>query len=346
MEEPKDKALDEVFDSALALHHEITEGTEDTASKALQDKVKKAILMLEDATRLVSLLDIFSRNEHHKELPGEHLKYFLLPVLLGDLTTRLVEGERSEAVENAQVYYVDFLQRCTDYSIVELASVPTVTYVKEEGEEEKENVISGKPDLAKMNAERSGKMARFKETKQLKEDLRLLQESLTKGRDEEVVRQFHIKLIKKFVNSSLDEMASLKMEVEMLQHMAKMRAGKVMVEANPEPARKLKPIVITADKMQKEVYGLGYPSLPVLSVDEFYEQRVAEGWWKPPPATTSALQDRAADPELERRMKEAEEREKDEKEERGCEETRAKAMAWDEWTDEHRRGEGNRKNMG
>ena len=286
MEEPKDKALDEVFDSALGLHHEITEGTEDTASKALQDKVgeantdisigtinititfmltiivnkvKKAILMLEDATRLVSLLDIFSRNEHHKELPGEHLKYFLLPVLLGDLTTRLVEGERSEAVENAQVYYVDFLQRCTDYSIVELASVPTVTYVKEEGEEEKENVISGKPDLAKMNAERSGKMARFKETKQLKEDLRLLQESLAKGRDEEVVRQFHIKLIKKFVNSSLDEMASLKMEVEMLQHMAKMRAGKVMVEANPEPARKLKPIVITADKMQKEVYGLGYP---------------------------------------------------------------------------------------
>ena len=283
MEEPKDKALDEVFDSALALHHEITEGTEDTASKALQDKVeeaftigainititfiltiivhkvKKAILMLEDATRLVSLLDIFSRNEHHKELPGEHLKYFLLPVLLGDLTTRLVEGERSESVENAQVYYVDFLQRCTDYSIVELASVPTVTYVKEEGEEEKENVISGKPDLAKMNAERSGKMARFKETKQLKEDLRLLQESLAKGRDEEVVRQFHIKLIKKFVNSSLDEMASLKMEVEMLQHMAKMKAGKVMVEANPEPARKLKPIVITADKMQKEVYGLGYP---------------------------------------------------------------------------------------
>ena len=286
MEEPKDKALDEVFDSALALHHEITEGTEDTASKALQDKVgetstditigtinititfiltiivhkvKKAILMLEDATRLVSLLDIFSRNEHHKELPGEHLKYFLLPVLLGDLTTRLVEGERSEAVENAQVYYVDFLQRCTDYSIVELASVPTVTYVKEEGEEEKENVISGKPDLAKMNAERSSKMARFKETKQLTEDLRLLQESLAKGRDEEVVRQFHIKLIKKFVNSSLDEMASLKMEVEMLQHMAKMRAGKVMVEVNPKPARKLKPIVITADKMQKEVYGLGYP---------------------------------------------------------------------------------------
>ena len=82
-------------------------------------------------------------------------------------------------------------------------------------------MISGKPDLAKMNAERSGKMARFKETKQLKEDLRLLQESLAKGRDEEVVREFHMKLIRKFVNSSLDEMASLKMEVEILEHMAR-----------------------------------------------------------------------------------------------------------------------------
>ena len=70
-----------------------------------------------------------------------------------------------------------------------------------------------------------------------------LQESLTKGRDEEVVREFHMKLIRKFVNSSLDEMASLKMEVEMLQHMARMKAGKVMMESEPQPARKLKPIV-------------------------------------------------------------------------------------------------------
>ena len=60
----------------------------------------------------------------------------------------------------------------------------------------------------------------------------------------------------------------------------------------------------------------------------------------------SSSQDRAADPELEGRMMDEEEREKDDKEERGCEETRAKALAWDEWTDDHRRGEGNRKNMG
>ena len=47
-------------------------------------------------------------------------------------------------------------------------------------------------------------------------------------------------------------------------------------------ARPFKPIIITKDKLQKEVYGLGYPSIPVLSVEEFYDQRVKEGWFPDP----------------------------------------------------------------
>ena len=84
---------------------------------------------------------------------------------------------------------------------------------------------------------------------------------------------------------------ALELEVGVLRHMAKVREGKV--EAPREeapPVRKLQPVIITKDKMQREVYGLGYPSLPVLSVDQFYEKRVADGWWKPAPATGTALQ--------------------------------------------------------
>jgi len=44
------------------------------------------------------------------------------------------------------------------------------------------------------------------------------------------------------------------------------------------------------DKLQKEVYGLGYPSLPVLSVDEFYDQRLKEGWLPPGSGQKNALQ--------------------------------------------------------
>ena len=83
MNDDKDQSLSQLFDNALGLHNDIGESSEDTNSENFQDKVKKGILMLEDATRLVSVLDIFSRNENFKEIQTECLKYFLLPVLLG-----------------------------------------------------------------------------------------------------------------------------------------------------------------------------------------------------------------------------------------------------------------------
>merc|ERR1712128_294410 len=135
------------------------------------------------------------------------------------------------------------------------------------------------------------------------------------------------------------------MEVGVLRHMARVKAGHVSQEVENKESRKLEPIIITRDKIQKEVYGLGYPSLPVLSVDEFYEKRVADGWWKPP-SSGGALQDRAADPDLEARMVDQEEREEDDKVDRDDVEAREKISAWDEWTDDLRRGEGNRHNMG
>ena len=79
-------SLSQLFDKSLLLHNEILESEEETCSPEYQDRVKKGILMLEDATRLVSLLDIFSRNELFTEIETEYLKYFLLPVLLGKLS--------------------------------------------------------------------------------------------------------------------------------------------------------------------------------------------------------------------------------------------------------------------
>ena len=81
----EEESLSALFNKVLVLHNQILDSQEDTNSELLQDKVKKGILMLEDATRLVSFLDIFSRNENYAELPAEHLKFFLLPVLLGNI---------------------------------------------------------------------------------------------------------------------------------------------------------------------------------------------------------------------------------------------------------------------
>jgi len=344
MSDDKDESLNQLFDNALNLHTDVFDSSEETNSMPFQDKVKKGILMMEDATRLVSILDIFSRNENYTELPTESLKYFLLPVLLGDLSNKITENDRGDVVENVQIYYIDYLKRCKDYGFADIGIIPKLNLVKDESTEDVEEVPR-MPDMSKMNAERSAKMARFNRNKQLEADIKDLKVVLAGAkRDEDVLRGYYLKLIQRFVNTTLDELTSLEMEVGVLKHMARMKAGKV-TPVEDKPVRKMQPIIITKDKIQKEVYGLGYPSLPVLSVDEFYEKRVSEGWWKPP-SSGGALQDRAADPDLEAKMMDQEEREEDDKVDRDDEEARAKVSAWDEWTDDHRRGEGNRHNMG
>jgi len=224
--------------------------------------------------------------------------------------------------------------------------------VNVEGEEENQvsTIGGGMPDMSRMKKDRDLKMARYKQTKQLEQDMVELRKMMGQEgqREDEVVRDYYQKMIQRHINTALDELCSLEMEVGVLRHMAKVKAGMVAAPSNnpPDQSRRLQPIIITKDKLQKEVYGMGYPAIPILSVDEFYEKRVADGWWKPPPATGTALQDFSKDPDLEGRMKEQEEKEEDDKTDRDDPEARAKKQGWDDYTDEHRRGEGNRHNMG
>lgn len=301
--------------------------------------------MLEDATRLVSMIDLFSRNENYKEIATEHLKFFLLPVLLGDLNSRLTDGAREDVVHTCQIYYIDFLQRMVDYEFTE-GKVPKLKEFKE-AEEGNEMARAGPrvPDLGRMNGQREAKLARFREKKELEGEIKRLKELGNPGtRDQDLERDLYIKMLKRFVFIAQDEIESLQMEVDILKHMAAIKAGKV--EEEPvKKSRPFKPIIITQDKLQKEVYGMGYPSMPVLSVEEFYDQRVREGWF-PPAGSGRALQDNALSPEETAMLEEKEEREKDDKEDRDDEETLMKKRGMDEYKDDHRRGEGNRKNMG
>jgi len=44
----------------------------------------------------------------------------------------------------------------------------------------------------------------------------------------------------------------------------------------------MRPFIITKNDVQKAVFGLGYPSIPTVTVDEFYKQRVEEGTFPSP----------------------------------------------------------------
>ena len=46
-----------------------------------------------------------------------------------------------------------------------------------------------------------------------------------------------------------------------------------------------RPFIITKDMIQKTVFGAGYPSIPSMTIEEFYDQKVKDGTLPPPMAT-------------------------------------------------------------
>lgn len=130
--------------------------------------------------------------------------------------------------------------------------------------------------------DRNEKIRKYKEQKEFESELGSLK--LLKDRDDETCRKYYLMYIKSFINVSLDELKSIKDEKPLAKHMLEMKQGKTLSssEANGSSkdkfiAKPLKPIIITRNEMQKKVFGAGYPSLPTFTVDEFYQQRVADG---------------------------------------------------------------------
>lgn len=75
------------------------------------------------------------------------------------MSNKITENDRGDVVENVQIYYIDFLQRCKDYGSAD-SRIPRMIPVKDDSAEEIEEVPR-MPDF-KMNAERSAKMTRYK----------------------------------------------------------------------------------------------------------------------------------------------------------------------------------------
>lgn len=84
---------------------------------SFQMDIKITMKIFEQVTQMVSLADIFSKNEGIEEVATNDIQYFLLPALLGSLTLRLTTGERKDIVEVAEIYFKDFLKRCNEYGL-------------------------------------------------------------------------------------------------------------------------------------------------------------------------------------------------------------------------------------
>jgi immunoglobulin-binding protein 1 len=242
------------------------------------------------------------------------------------------------------VYYEDFLKRCEEYGLCERSttavSKATDIIVRDEMQR-----------LTQMAQQRNQKLQKYQQKKELNDQIKQLKLALERGdqTDEDIKRSFYLKLIKLCVWESQDELSTLEQEYEILKHIAGLRDNDPEFQKSEENKAKrpqptpLKPIIITKDAIQKAVYGLGYPSLPTYTVQEFYDQRVAEGIFpSEEQVKKNSLQARCeVDQEAELAR---EEEEKELKVENDDPEYLQQKRNLDEYKDDHRRGYGNRHN--
>lgn len=142
-------------------------------------------------------------------------------------------------------------------------------------------------ELTQMAHQRNTKMEQYRMKKELNEEIKKIKILMDREHiDDSLKREFYLKLLRSSVLETCDELRSLAQECQMLEMMARNKLDNPDADgaraAPRRPTQPLKPIIITKDALQKAVFGAGYPSLPTMSVDDFYENRVAEGIFPDP----------------------------------------------------------------
>jgi immunoglobulin-binding protein 1 len=297
--------------------------------------------MFEESTKLVSISEMFSKNETADEIPTEHLKFLLLPFFLAQTTLKLSSQDRANVLEVTKIYFEDFLTRCEEYGLGER----TVTAVSKSVQ-----IMDARDEiqrLTQMAQQRNNKVQKYQQKKELKEQIAKLKIDLEKGHvDDEIRRKFYIKLIKLCIWDAQDELSMMEQEVEIIKHMEMTKkyedkSPKASKSKVTQPTQPLKPIIITRDNIQKAIYGAGYPSLPTYTVDEFYEHRVQCGDFP----TAAQVKENANRPKLsEEEQQELDDVEKELKIENDDPDYLERTRKIDEYKDEHKRGSGNRHN--
>lgn len=323
----------------------------------------------EQATVIVNQVSMFSPNELIDEVSTESLPFMLLPYFLGKLSTKINNPNSTEALELGEVYFKDHLQRCQEY---ELCEAPR-SKAEQDNKTDAAQQRSEQRELIEAAYNRNDKIAQYRKMKDIDEYMSRMRYAVkNKTADDEVRREFFLKYLDKSIMDAKQELESLRMMKEMVKmRLGRMKAGAQEqlehstaeqqprahgghahshghshghhhIESKPKP---LQPFIITRNAAQKAVFGLGYPSVPIMTVDEFYQQRVDEGIFPDEQKMAKINQEKAIAAALDPNEQDDEENAVVELQvENDDPEYLARMRRMDEYKDVVRRGDGNRHN--
>lgn len=311
-------SLQALYDPSKKVIGDIEDGIFSTPE--LQPRIKTGIDNLQLVTKLVNQMRLFSSNEQIEDVPTNSLPYLLVPCFLGILHQNLMTepGLKLDELRKSKIYMRNFLDRLRDLCLI-------TTRLPWEDEDTEEQNLKEKPKLAVEEIRRL-KLERHKKKQELKmAELRIQKQLEAVSIDEQNLRELYITQLLFWSERCYEELQAIDDELPLLKMMAE-RASHPHRHPAPPPATKtvptLKPFIITRDAQQKQVFGLGYPGIPAMSVDEWYHQKFGHNPQNAPQSSAPA-------------GAEAQESE----EEVDDDEARAKAMRWDEYKDDHRRGD-------
>uniref|UniRef100_A0A8C5MKK7 Immunoglobulin-binding protein 1 n=1 Tax=Leptobrachium leishanense TaxID=445787 RepID=A0A8C5MKK7_9ANUR len=271
--------LSELLEKGWRLLEEVEASSDPTGSRDVQDKVKEGLEVLEQAVRMVAQLDLFSRNEDLEEISSADMKYLLLPALQGALTLKQVGlSQRLQYLEAARTYFMDFLQRCSEYKISKF-QLPQQQGRNNHQEENTDHTVhpAANPNLTALALQRQAKIERYKQKKELESRLSGLRESVRNGTaDEEQIREYYLLQLRCWVCTALEEIESIDQELPMVKAREIMKKGEEKSRPPRQTRPPMKPFILTRDAVQARVFGAGYPSLPIMTVDDWYEQHRAK----------------------------------------------------------------------
>jgi len=321
----EDRKLSDLFADVWKAYQDVETSEEATNSEKTQKAVEKNILLLDLVSRSVAKLDLFSTNEEFDEIASADLKFFLLPALQAAFIAKRSTGMdgRLDVVTTATEYYRTFLQMCYDYGTGPLSAIKEVLVSSGSQIAANEHRM---PGTGGGNAVRDVKIKKYKAAKQRDEEITLLKHHLE---DDDTCRKYWKLQLDKWIDVAIDDIEMFQQEIIMLERFKDM--------APPPPANNrpppLKPFLLTRDKLQAAVYGAGYPSIPTVTLDEWFEKEAALG---------RMGQQNGGPPQ----QPDEDDKSEDEDNDIDNDAKIRKQREWDEFKDDHRRGEGNKKNKG
>ena len=181
-------------------------------------------------------------------------------------------------LEEAKFYFLKYLNLTKNYElhnfkIEQKTEKPNAVAVLDTQSQFDSNLISAAYD-------RNEKIRRFKEQKELDKKLEAMSTLFTSKLDQiddEYRRNCYTTYLKSWINRSIDDLKVINDEINILKTIDKepqTRASNLVEKKVPPPT---KPMIITRDMIQAQVFGAGYPSLPVYSIEEFYDQLATKG---------------------------------------------------------------------